>query len=50
MAPILDQGNLGDCVANSFALTISTMTKKLINLSRIQLYDICRILDDTPLS
>lgn len=50
MAPILDQGNLGSCVANSFALIIGTMTKNNVRPSRIELYCISRILDNTPLS
>lgn len=49
LAPILDQGILGDCVCNAAALTISTKTKKSINLSRIMLYALCRINDNTSL-
>jgi C1A family cysteine protease len=50
IAPILDQGNLGSCVANSASLIISTQTKKTKNLSRILLYALCRIYDNTPLN
>jgi len=47
---ILDQGNIGSCVANSFALNISYITKKNINLCRLLLYALCRINDNSPLS
>jgi C1A family cysteine protease len=47
---ILDQGDLGDCVANAFAFSINTQTQKKVNISRLFLYDICRILDNTPLN
>jgi len=47
---ILDQGNLGSCVANAFAFSIRTKTKNSIIISRLCLYDICRILDFTPLN
>lgn len=50
ISPILDQGNLGSCVANSASLIISTQTKKVTNLSRILLYAICRICDNTSLN
>ena len=50
LAPILDQGNLGSCVANAAALIISTQSKKVTNLSRILLYAICRISDNTNLN
>ena len=46
MAPILNQENLGDCVSNAYALTISTMTtgkgKTLINMSRLMNYALAR--------
>ena len=47
---ILDQGQLGSCVANAFALNISYITKNNINLCRLLLYALCRIKDNTPLS
>lgn len=52
-AAILDQGNLGDCVSNAFSFAVTTQTKTLANpvyLSRIFMYDICRILDNNPLN
>jgi C1A family cysteine protease len=50
LADILDQGDLGDCVANAFAYAISCETNKSINISRLHLYEICRILDNAKLS
>lgn len=50
LAPILDQGDLGDCVANSSSYLINSQTANRISPSRIMLYDLCRIIDDTPLS
>ena len=47
---ILDQGQLGSCVANAFALNISYITKNNTNLSRLLLYALSRIKDNTPLS
>jgi len=47
---ILDQGDLGSCVANAFALNISYITKNNINLCRLLLYALCRIIDNIPLS
>ena len=47
---ILDQGKLGSCVANAFALNISYITKNNTNLCRLLLYALCRIKDNTPLS
>jgi len=47
---ILDQGNLGDCVANAFKFAISSQTNKRVQISRLFLYAICRILDNTPLN
>jgi C1A family cysteine protease len=49
LAPILDQGNIGSCVCNSASLIISTKTKNKVNISRLFLYAICRIYDDTSL-
>lgn len=47
---ILDQGNIGSCVANSFAYCISIQTKNTFELSRLHLYALTRILDNTPLN
>ena len=47
---ILDQGQLGSCVANAFALNISYITKNNTNLCRLLLYALSRIRDNTPLS
>jgi len=47
---ILDQGQLGSCVANAFALNISYITKNTNNLCRLLLYALCRIKDNNPLS
>jgi len=47
---ILDQGQLGSCVANAFALNISYITKNNTNLCRLLLYALCRIKDNNPLS
>jgi C1A family cysteine protease len=47
---ILDQGELGSCVANAFALNISYITKNNNNLCRLLLYALCRIMDQSPLS
>jgi C1A family cysteine protease len=47
---ILDQGQLGSCVANAFALSISYITKNNTNLCRLLLYALSRIKDNTPLS
>ena len=49
LPPILNQGPLGTCVANAFSYAVSQQTKQFINLSRLQLYALCRILDNTPL-
>jgi C1A family cysteine protease len=48
--PILDQGQIGSCVANAFAFNVKSQTNKLIQLSRLHLYAVSRILDDIPLS
>ena len=50
LPPILNQGSLGTCVANCFSYTVAKQTNKVINLSRLQLYALCRILDNTPLN
>jgi C1A family cysteine protease len=50
LPPILNQGSLGTCVANCFSYTVAKQTNKLINLSRLQLYAICRNIDNTPLN
>jgi C1A family cysteine protease len=50
ISPILNQGYIGDCVSNAFALTISTMTNKKVNISRLFHYAVTRILEDTALS
>lgn len=50
LAPILNQGNLGACVANAFALNIATQTNKGVMPSRLTLYSNCRILQNTPLN
>jgi len=49
LAPILDQGNLGSCVCNSASLIISTQTKNRVSISRILLYALCRIYDNSSL-
>jgi C1A family cysteine protease len=46
---IMDQGDLGDCVANAFYYTIMSQTKNEVPLSRLYLYANCRCLDYTPL-
>jgi C1A family cysteine protease len=50
LAPILDQGTIGGCVANAFTLSINTQTKNYLNISRLYLYANSRILDNTPLN
>jgi C1A family cysteine protease len=50
LPPILDQGQLGTCVTNAFSYAVSNQTNNCMNLSRLQLYAICRSLDNTPLS
>jgi C1A family cysteine protease len=47
---IIDQGNLGDCVANAFSFCISVQTNQSFTTSRLYHYAVCRILDDTPLN
>ena len=44
MASILNQGDLGDCVSNAYALAISTITKgpKQVNMSRLYNYALAR--------
>jgi C1A family cysteine protease len=46
---ILDQGDIGSCTCNSAALIINTMTKNSLNLSRLFLYALCRIYDNSSL-
>lgn len=48
LTSIVNQGNLGSCVSNAFSLNISTQTKNNVNISRLQHYGLCRILDNTP--
>ena len=50
LAPIMDQGDLGDCVSNSASYLINSQTMNRISISRIMHYDLCRIMEDTPLS
>jgi C1A family cysteine protease len=50
LPPILQQGNLGSCVLNAFAYTISKQTNKVIMPSRLYLYAISRILGNKPLN
>ena len=50
LGSILDQGNLGSCVANAFSYTINAITKNKTILSRLWLYAMCRILDNVPLN
>jgi C1A family cysteine protease len=47
---IIDQGQIGDCVANAFYYTVMSQTKNAINLSRLYLYANCRCIDYTPLN
>lgn len=49
LPPILDQGQLGTCVPNSFSYTISKQTRSTLNISRLMLYALCRSIDYTPL-
>lgn len=46
MAPILDQGDIGACVSNAYALAISTMTldKTRVNMSRLMNYAVTRVM------
>jgi C1A family cysteine protease len=50
LPPIINQGNLGDCVACAFSYCISKQTNQNVTISRLFLYAICRSLDDTPLN
>jgi len=50
MSPILNQGSVGDCVSNAFALTISTMTQNNVNMSRLFHYAVTRIMENTALN
>ena len=47
---IIDQGQLGDCVANAFYYSVMSQTNNKINLSRLYVYANCRCLDYTPLN
>lgn len=47
---ILDQGNIGSCVANAFSLNISYITKNNTELCRLLHYELSRIFDNTPLN
>jgi C1A family cysteine protease len=49
LPPILDQGQLGACVPNSFSYIISKQTKSNLNISRLMLYALCRSIDNVPL-
>lgn len=49
LSSILDQGYIGSCVSNAFSLCVSTMTKNTINLSRLFLYALARILENTQI-
>lgn len=49
LPPIMDQGDIGSCVANAFSYCVSKQTNKMVNLSRLFLYAICRCLDYTSL-
>jgi hypothetical protein len=46
---ILDQGVYGTCVANAFAYSINSQTKKILSISRFSLYNYCRCLNYTSL-
>ena len=50
IASVLDQGQLGSCVANAFAYTISHKTNKNLASSRLYHYAISRITQFTPLN
>lgn len=43
--PVLDQDNLGSCVANASYILFYILSKQNITLSRLTLYYICRALD-----
>ena len=47
---IIDQGAIGDCVANAFYYAVMLQTKNAINLSRLYIYANCRCIDYTPLN
>ena len=47
---ILDQGTIGSCVANAFALNISYQTANKTMLSRLMLYVLARIRQNSTLS
>ena len=50
LSPILDQGPIGSCVSNAFALIVSTQTKSLVNPSRLFNYALSRVLTNVPLN
>lgn len=50
LSPILDQGSLGSCVTNAFALNVATQTKSAVKPSRLFHYANCRILQGSLLS
>ena len=50
LPPILNQGDLGGCVANAFSICISIQTSNVVNQSRLFHYANSRILDFTPLN
>ena len=50
LPPILNQGDIGSCVANSFAYNVSKQSKSGVNLSRLFLYAVSRSIDNTPLN
>jgi hypothetical protein len=47
---ILNQGDLGDCVSNAFALCITIITNGKLQISRLLHYAFTRIIENTPLS
>ena len=50
LSPIIDQGALGSCAVNAQAFCISTMTKNKLNLSRLTLYALSRIVTGIQLN
>jgi C1A family cysteine protease len=46
---VLNQGSLGDCVANAAAYTLLVVGKSSTMLSRLMIYANCRCIDYTPL-
>jgi len=47
---ILNQGSIGSCVANAFAMNIACQTFNRNVISRLMVYALARIYDNTPLS